>query len=133
MSRIASRLRSSNPGWSVGMLSVLLCAVFLAAGYAKFDDAAQVVAIFDEIGRGTRFHDATGIIEIAGAFGLLIGAMRFYAALLLAGTMAGAALTHLLLIGGNPVPAIVLFALTAMVAYATRPEDVAGHARLSGA
>jgi putative oxidoreductase len=43
-------------------------------------------------------------------------------ALLLICIMIGAVITHLFVIGGSPVPAIVLLALNAVVAYAERGQ-----------
>lgn len=117
-----SRLRSADPGWAIALLSLLLALVFLAAGYARLEGWAQLFAAFGDIGTGEDLRQAGAMLEIAGGLGLLVGAVRFYAAILLALAMAGSALSHLFVTGGDPIPAIVLLALTGMVAYATSPE-----------
>jgi uncharacterized membrane protein YphA (DoxX/SURF4 family) len=124
-----SRLRSADPGWAIALLSLLLASVFLAAGYAGLNGWAHLVGIFGTAGGA---HQAGAIVGIAGALGLLVGAVRFYAAVLLALAMAGSALSHLLVTGGDPIPAIVLLALTCMVAYATAPEPTHPNLRLGG-
>jgi putative oxidoreductase len=45
----------------------------------------------------------------------------FLGGLLLTSTMVGAVATHLVLIGGNPAPALVLGLLSAFVAWRQRP------------
>ena len=45
-----------------------------------------------------------------------------FGALLLIGIMIGAIITHLFVIGGTAVPALVLLALSAIVAYAKRGQ-----------
>jgi hypothetical protein len=53
---------------------------------------------------------------------LLLPRKAALGALLLIGIMIGAVITHLFIIGGSPVPAIVLLALNAIVAYAERGQ-----------
>jgi hypothetical protein len=52
---------------------------------------------------------------------LLIPGAGFFGALLLTATMIGAVATHIVLIGGSPVPALVLGLLSAFVAWRLRP------------
>lgn len=116
-----SRFSSSKPSRAIVLLSILLCAVFLAAGGAKLAGVEMMVEVFAKIGLGQEFRYVTGAIEVVCAIGLLLSATRFYAAGLLFCTMIGATVTHLFVIGGNAIPAVVLLALTAIVAYGTRP------------
>lgn len=51
----------------------------------------------------------------------MIPRTAFYGAALLVCTMIGAVLTHLFLIGGNPVPASVLLLIVATVAWKRWP------------
>jgi uncharacterized membrane protein YphA (DoxX/SURF4 family) len=106
--------------WAV---RVFLALAFGAAGAAKLAGLPQMVQIFDHIGIGQWFRNFTGIVEITGAILLLVPQTGFLGGLLLAVTMVFGATTHLLIIGGNPVPAIVLGTLSSFVAYRLRPLD----------
>jgi len=113
--------------WTV---RVLLALAFGAAGAAKLAGVAQMVQIFDLIGIGQWFRYVTGVVEVAGAVLLLIPSAGFFGGLLLCVTMVFAAATHLLVIGGSAVPAIVLAHLSAFVAYRLRPNGgVLAHSR----
>jgi hypothetical protein len=94
--------------------------VFLAAGGAKIAGVPMMVAIFDQVGFGQWFRVLTGIVEVGGAIALLVTASTAFGALTLAVTMVFAVLTHLFLIGGNPLPAVVLLAMTGTVAWLHR-------------
>jgi hypothetical protein len=59
----------------------------------------------------------TAGIEIVSAILLLVPAVASYGAAALAVTMAGAIITHLFIVGGTPVPAIVLLASTLTIAW----------------
>lgn len=103
-------------------LRILLALTFLAAGAAKLSGASQMVALFDQIGVGQWFRSLTGAIEIAGGFLVLPPRSAIHGAGLLACTMAGAVFTHLALIGGNPLPAIVLLLLCTAVLWLRRKQ-----------
>lgn len=100
---------------------VLLALAFGAAGAAKLAGVPQMIQVFDAIGAGQWFRYVTGAVEIIGAVLILLPAAGFFGALLLAATMVGAVATHLVLIGGSPMPAVVLGLLSAFVAWRLRP------------
>ena len=100
---------------------ILLALAFGAAGAAKLAGVSQMVQVFDAVGFGQWFRIVTGVVELAGAVLLLVPATGFFGGVLLLATMVGAVGTHLVLIGGNPVPALVLGALSAFVAWQQRP------------
>jgi len=100
---------------------ILLALAFGAAGVAKLAGVPQMVQVFDAVGFGQWFRIVTGVVELAGAALLLVPATGFFGGVLLLATMVGAVGTHLVLIGGNPVPALVLGALSAFVAWQQRP------------
>ncbi|MCK4141950.1 DoxX family membrane protein [Ralstonia pseudosolanacearum] len=114
-------------------LRILAAAAFLAAGGAKLAGVPMMVAIFDHIGIGQWFRVVTGLVEVAGAIALLVPATVGFGGLLLAVTMVFAVLTHLFVIGGSPVPAVVLLAITATVAWLHRNSVAATLGRLSRA
>ena len=103
--------------WS---LRGLAAAAFLAAGSAKLAGVPMMIAIFDQIGAGQWFRVFTGAVEVAGAIALLVPATAAFGALLLAVTMVFAVLTHLFVIGGSPVPAILLLLITGTIAWLHR-------------
>ncbi len=103
-------------------LRLFLALAFAAAGTAKLAGAAPMVQIFDHIGIGQWFRYVTGAVELTGALLLLVPSTGFFGGLLMAATMVCAVATHLLIIGGNPGPAVVLAVVAAIVAYRLRPE-----------
>ena len=100
---------------------ILLALAFGAAGAAKLAGVTQMVATFEAIGIGQWFQYVTGGIEVLGAILMLVPATGLYAALLLGGTMVGATVSHLVVVPGSPIPAIVLGLLCAAVAWHNRP------------
>jgi hypothetical protein len=102
-------------------LRILLALAFGAAGVSKLAGVPQMVQVFGAIGFGQWFRYLTGAVEVVGAVLLLVPAAGFFGGLLLAATMVGAVATHLVLIGGNPAPAVVLGLLSAFVAWRQRP------------
>ncbi|ANK91354.1 hypothetical protein AMK01_CH01883 [Rhizobium sp. N6212] len=98
----------------------LAAAAFLAAGGAKLAGVSMMVAIFDQIGAGQWLRILTGAVEVCGAIALLVPTTAAFGALVLAVTMIFAVLTHLFVIGGSPVPAILLLLLTGTVVWLHR-------------
>lgn len=101
-------------------LQILAAAAFLAAGGAKLAGAPMMVGIFDQIGIGQWFRIVTGLVEVIGGVAILVPATAGLGGLLLAITMVFGVLTHLMIIGGNPVPATVLLVMTGTVAFLRR-------------
>lgn len=101
------------------VLQLLLAAYFVFSAYQLFGD--DFVAKFDEIGVGHWLRYLTGVLEIAGAIGLLIPRLSGLAALGLGGVMIGAVGTELFLLerGSAVLPAILLV-LAAIVAWFRR-------------
>lgn len=115
----------TRPYWTSATLWVvrgLLALAFVAAGGAKLYGVPMLVEEFQHIGLGQWFRYFTGGLEIMGAILLLLPRKAALGALLLICIMTGAVMTHLFVIGGSPVPAIVLLALNAVVAYAERGQ-----------
>lgn len=110
-------------------LRLLLAAYFAYSGYQLFGD--DFVVKFDEIGVGHWLRYLTGVLEIAGAVGLLIPRLCGLAALGLGGVMLGAVGTELFLLerGSAVLPAILLL-LAATVAWFRRDDVIALLTRL---
>ena len=139
MSAISTRTSSERPRLGNGAdialwtLQALAAGVFLFAGAAKLYGAQKLVATFEQVGLGQWFRYFTGGVEIIAAIVMLIPTTSCLGAVLLAVTMACATLTHLLIIGGNPLPAIALLAIMLLVAWYRRPlslsSTAAGHGK----
>jgi putative oxidoreductase len=116
---------TKTPGKAVTIITwtlQIVCALmFLFAGGSKFAGDPAMVAAFNTIGVGQWFRYLTAAIEVTGALLLLVPSLAFFGALALAVTMVGAVITHLFIIGGSPVAAIVLLAVTSTIAWLRRP------------
>lgn len=121
---------SSRITWAI---RIVLALAFGAAAAAKLSGAPQMVQVFDAIGVGQWFRYLTGAVELAGVALLLIPSKGFFGGLLLAVTMLAAVATHLVLIGGSPVPALVLGILAALVAWRLRGASLSAEKNDSAA
>ena len=116
-----------QPKWrnyGLWALQILAAVAFLAAGGSKLAGAERMVAMFETLGFGQWFRFVTGGLEVLGAVLLLIPRTTWLGGALLAVVMVGAIFTHLVLIGGSFVPALVLLIITAGIAYYRRPADL---------
>jgi putative oxidoreductase len=100
--------------WGVQILAAL---AFLAAGGSKLSGAPAMVEMFEKIGFGQWFRYVTGALEVLGAILLVVPKTAAIGGWLLAAVMIGAIGTHLVIIGGSPVPAVVLFLLAITVGW----------------
>ena len=81
-----------------------------------------MVGLFEAIGIGQWFRYLTGSIEVIAALLLLTSRFAVFGAVLLISTMIGAVVTHLFIVGGSPVPAIVLLAGSSAIAWVRRHQ-----------
>ncbi len=103
-------------------VSILLGLAFLGAGGSKLAGAQMHVENFARWGYPAWFQYVTGLVEVVGALMTLVPATRFYGAVLLVCTMAGAVVTHLNAGEGSMIGApITLMVLSALVAWGHRP------------
>lgn len=107
------------------VLQVLLALAFLGAGFGKLSGQPAMVDVFQQIGFGQWLRYLTGSIEVISAVLLLVPRFVGLGALLLVATMLGAVCTHLFLIGGTPVPALVLLILSAVVLWGRKERLLA--------
>lgn len=108
--------------WTV---QILLAATFVAVAVPRLAGTAATVETFDQIGVGQWLRYVTGVVELAGAIGLLIPRLAGAAALGLVGVMIGATVTNFLVL--TPAMAaltILLGVASAFVAWARRAETV---------
>jgi uncharacterized membrane protein YphA (DoxX/SURF4 family) len=121
----ASRKPNKTTNITLWVLQILLALAFLGAGIGKLTSQPAMVEVFAHVGVGQWLRYVTGGIEIVSAILLLVPRFVPAGALLLIATMAGAVFTHLVLIGGSPVPAVVLLVLSVVVAWGRRDRLVA--------
>ncbi|PRY35144.1 DoxX family protein [Umezawaea tangerina] len=106
------------------VVQILLAAYFVYSGYLLFGDGT--VRKFDEIGLGQWLRYLTGVLEVAGAIGLLVPRLCGLAALGLAGVMVGAVGTELFLVAkGGPVLPAELLVVCLVVAFFRRDTVLA--------
>jgi putative oxidoreductase len=105
-------------------LQVLVALVLLAAGSGKLVGSAAMVALFDAIGIGQWFRYVTGSLEVLGALLLIVPGTSAFGAALLACVLAGAVVTHLTVLHTAPTAPLLLFALTALIAFGRRSQLV---------
>jgi putative oxidoreductase len=110
---------SSGKIMNVGLwiLQIGAAGMFLMVGFFKLSGDPQMVGLFDAIGLGQWFRYVTGSLEVLGAILLLIPRLSGLGALLLMSVMLGAVPTHLFVVGGSPLPAIILLIVTGVVAW----------------
>jgi putative oxidoreductase len=78
------------------LLTLLLCAMFLMAGSAKFTSGEMWAGMFAGWGYPAWFAYFIGAVEVGAALALLVPALAAYAAAVIAVVMIGAAGTHFL-------------------------------------
>ena len=101
----------------VTVVRVLLIASFLLAAFGKFSGDPHAVAMFEALGVGQWMRYVTGTVELIGAVLLTTRRTRLPGAVLLAGVMAGAFLSHLGPVPGNALVPLTLLACIAVVAW----------------
>jgi uncharacterized membrane protein YphA (DoxX/SURF4 family) len=102
------------------VLQIAAAGMFLMVGFLKLSGNPQLVGLFEAIGLGQWFRYLTGTLEVAGGILLLIPRTSGLAALMLAGVMVGAVITHLFIVGGSPFMALILLIVTGVIAWGRR-------------
>ena len=97
---------------AIWTLQILSAAMFLFSGTLKLTGAPMMIQLFDAVGLGQWFRYFTGALEVISAVLLLVPSLAWLGALAMAGTMVGAILTHLFIVGGSPAVPIALLATT---------------------
>lgn len=107
--------------WGV---QIVLAVMFAAAGLLKITGDTQMTDMFAEIGAGQWLRYLVGVLEIAGAVGLLIPRLAVPAALGLVALMVGATVTNVAILHISPVAPIVFLLLAGLVAAGRRQRPV---------
>jgi succinate dehydrogenase/fumarate reductase cytochrome b subunit len=79
-----------------------------------------MVTLFADIGAGQWLRYVVGVLEIAGAVGLLIPLLTGLAAAGLAALMTGALVTRVIVLDGSPIIELLFLIATAAIAYHRR-------------
>src|SRR5882724_12184201 len=131
MAQVLIEDRQSASGSTAKIVNIVLwvlqigaAGMFLMVGCLKLSGNPQLVALFEVIGLGQWFRYLTGSLEVAGAFLLLIPRTSGLGALMLAGMMVGAVVTHVFIVGGSPMMAIILLVVTGIVAWGRRQRTM---------
>ena len=106
------------------VLQIGAAGMFLMVGFLKLSGNPQLVGLFKAICLGQWFRYLTGTLEVGGAILLLIPRTSGLAALMLAGVMVGAVITHVVIVGGSPLVATILLIVTGLVAWGRRQRTM---------
>ena len=131
MAQVLIEDRQSASGSTAKIVNIVLwvlqvgaAGMFLMVGFLKLSGNPQLVALFEAIGLGQWFRYLTGSLEVAGAILLLIPRTSGLAALMLAGVMACAVVTHVFIVGGSPLGATILLVVTGLLAWGRRQRTM---------
>jgi uncharacterized membrane protein YphA (DoxX/SURF4 family) len=102
------------------VLQAALALQFAAGGLAKLAGAPELVELFASIGAGQWLRYVVGVLEVAGAVGLLVPRLWRLAALGLAALMVGATVTNLFVIHERPWLPVGLLLVAAVIAWGRR-------------
>jgi uncharacterized membrane protein YphA (DoxX/SURF4 family) len=103
-------------------LQVLVALAFVAAGSGKLLGSPDMIALFGAVGIGQWFRYVTGSLEVLGALLHVVPGKTAFGAVLLACVMGGAVVAHLTVLHTAPTAALVLLALTALIAWGRRSQ-----------
>jgi putative oxidoreductase len=99
-------------GW---VLRIGACGVFLGVGLSKFSSDSMWVKMFEQIGLGDWFRYLTGALQVTGGLLFLIRKTIYVGLVLAGGTMIGAIIVHLFVLGTGVGGAIIPLALLIFV------------------
>ncbi|TCC24054.1 DoxX family protein [Kribbella sindirgiensis] len=122
MSTSVSTRRTVRAGTVVlWVVQALLAALFVMAALPKLTGDPVMVDMFAAIGVGQWLRYAVGVLELAGAVGLLVPRLCRPAALGLVALMIGASATNIFLFGASPAIPLTYLAVAGAVAWFRRP------------
>lgn len=124
---ISEKLEETSKLKNIGLwaLQIAVAGMFVMAGSAKLSGDPMMIATFEKIGVGQWFRQLTGGLEVVGGVGLLTPFASGLAALGLALVMVGAVASHLVILGGSAMPAVVLLIASAGIAWGRRSQLIA--------
>lgn len=120
----ATKPKGTGRAGNIGLwvLQVLGAAIFIFAGYQKLKGDAQQVEGFEAMGLGVAGMYIIGVLEIAGAVGLLLPGVAGFAGLCLVALMIGATIATVGMMGFGPLVAVpvVTLIVAAVIAWGRR-------------
>ena len=106
-------------------LRIALGAFFIMSGSSKLIGTPDMLALFDDISLGHWLRYVTGGIETVAAVMLLVPRLSALGAAALAAVLAGATLTHLLILGQGALLPLALLAVVGLLLRLERRRTVA--------
>lgn len=104
------------------VLQLALAFQFAVGGSLKLSGNPLMIEMFTTIGMGQWVRFVVGVLELAGALGLLIPRLAGLAAWGLAGLLVGATATNVLILGADPWFPLVLLVVSLLVALGRRQQ-----------
>jgi len=108
-------MRSTIKIYISWILSLLLAASFVFAGYTKIPPGPNMIKRFENWGYNADFALLIGVLEILGAILILIPRMTILGACIIIVLMMGAVYTHLATGIGSPLFAFIYLAMAIVV------------------
>ncbi|MCQ4213471.1 DoxX family protein [Streptomyces longispororuber] len=121
----AAPVRSRAARVSLRVLTVVLALFFaLASALPKLIAHSTAVETFDTIGWGSAGMYAVGVLELAGAIGLLVPVLAGVTPIALCGLLVGAFITQLTVFDGeNAATPLILMVPLAVLAWTNRSRN----------
>jgi putative oxidoreductase len=121
MSTTVTTARRVRPGiMALWAAQVVLAAMFVMASLPKVTGDPAMVELFGAVGAGQWLRIVVGVLELAGAIGLLVPRLCGLAALGLTALMVGATITNTLVLGVSPAVPVAVLLVSAVIAWFRR-------------
>ncbi|RZU15360.1 DoxX-like protein [Kribbella rubisoli] len=131
MSTATTTTRRVRPGVVVlWVAQVVLAAMFVMASLPKLTGDPVMIELFDAVGAGQWLRYVVGVLELAGAIGLLVPRLCGLAALGLTMLLVGASLTNIVALGTSPAIPVGYLLVAAVIAWFRRDSILTGARRL---
>ncbi|WP_427885331.1 DoxX family protein [Kribbella sp. GL6] len=124
-STMTTARRARTGSVALWVVQVVLAAMFVMAALPKLSGDQVMVEIFDAVGVGQWLRYVVGVLEIAGAIGLLVPRLCGLAALGLSFLLVGAALTNIFALGASPAIPLGYLLVAAVIAWFRRTSILA--------
>ncbi|TDW70229.1 DoxX family protein [Kribbella pratensis] len=126
MSTATTTTRRVRPGAVVlWVTQVVLAAMFVMASLPKLTGDPVMIELFDAVGAGQWLRYVVGVLELAGAIGLLVPRLCGLAAFGLTMLLVGATLTNIVALGASPAIPLGYLLVAAVIAWFRRESILA--------